>query len=155
MAPVVDHDCALTAFVLEQQKKLDALVALADRQQREIEQLKKALIGPKSERSKKMASVDKAIGKPPSTPEEKLARRRANAKARENLEVVTVEHKVPDDQRSCPQCGSDQLEALGAGRASDVLEYTSRAASCADGTCKRCCAVGATATSSRRLVRRR
>ena len=47
----------MTAFALEQTKKLDAVMALAERQQREIEQLKKALIGPKSERSKKMVSV--------------------------------------------------------------------------------------------------
>ena len=55
--PSVDHECAMTAFALEQTKKLDAVMALAERQQREIEQLKKALIGPKSERSKKMVSV--------------------------------------------------------------------------------------------------
>ena len=123
MAPVVDHECALTAFVQEQQKRLDAVIALAERQQREIEQLKKALIGPKSERTKKMPSVDKAVGKSPSTPEEKLARRRANAKARKALEVVTVDHKVPDDERSCPRCGNEALEQLGAGRATEVIEY--------------------------------
>ena len=130
MPPVVDHECALTAFVMEQQnklqeqqKKLDSVIALAERQQREIEQLKKSLIGPKSERSKKMASIDKAIGKPPSTPEEKLARRRANAKAREQLQVETIEHKVPANERCCPQCGNDQLDPLGAGRTTEVLEY--------------------------------
>lgn len=123
MAPVVDHECALTAFVQEQQKKLDAVIALAERQQREIEQLKKALIGPKSERTKKMPSVDKAVGKLASTPEEKLARRRANAKARNALEVVTVDHKVPDGERSCPRCGNEALEQLGAGRATEVIEY--------------------------------
>ena len=65
MPPAIDHECALTGFVEEQQKKLDALIVLAERQQREIEQLKKALFAPKSERTKKMASVDKAVGKPP------------------------------------------------------------------------------------------
>ena len=116
MAPTVDHECELTTVVEQQAARIASL-------ERDLQQLKKALIGPKSERGKKLPSVDKALGKPPSTPEEKLARRRANAKARENLVTETVEHKVPDAQRCCPQCGNDKLAPLGAGRTTDVIEY--------------------------------
>ena len=123
MPPTVNHECELTAYVLEQEKKLNAIIALAEKQQREIEQLKKALYAPKSERSKKMAGVDKALGKPPASAEEKLARRRANAEAREKLATEVVEHKVPDAQRSCPQCSNDKLLPLGAGRTTEVIEY--------------------------------
>ena len=37
MPPTVDHECALTAVVKDQQK-LEAVIALAQKQQREIEQ---------------------------------------------------------------------------------------------------------------------
>ena len=121
--PPIDHECAMTAFALEQTKKLDALMALAERQQREIDQLKKALIGPKSERSKKMAAIARSIGKTPATPEEKLARRRENAAARKELAVEVVEHKVPDEQRTCPKCTTGKLTPLGDGRSTEVLEY--------------------------------
>jgi transposase len=121
--PPIDHECAMTAFALEQTKKLDAVMALAERQQREIEQLKKALIGPKSERSKKMAAIARSIGKAPATPEEKLARRRENAAARKELVVEVVEHKVPDEQRTCPKCTTGKLTPLGDGRSTEVLEY--------------------------------
>jgi transposase len=133
--PVVDHDCALLPYVEEQQRQLEAMRALAEKQQRELdetkrmlEQVKKALIGPKSERAKakKMLSPEKALGATSSTPEQAQARRRENAAEKRQLPSVTVDHPVPDDQRSCPKCGNESLEPLGDGRVTEVYEYVAK-----------------------------
>jgi hypothetical protein len=50
--PPDDHDCPLTELVQEQRRRIDQLLERAEKQDCEIAQLKKALIGPKSERSK-------------------------------------------------------------------------------------------------------
>ena len=122
MAPPDDHDCPMTELVREQQRRIEQLMERAEKQDREIAQLKKALLGPKSERTK-MPSVDESLGKEPTSPENRLARRRQNALGKQQLETVRVEHKVPDAQRSCPKCGHNQLTALGAGRTTTVYEY--------------------------------
>jgi len=122
MAPPDDHDCPLTDLVQEQQRRIDQLLERAEKQDREIAQLKKALMGPKSERTK-MPSVQDAIGKEPVSAENRLARRRQNAQEKQQLEVVRVEHKVPEAQRSCPKCGHGTLTPLGAGRTTTVYEF--------------------------------
>jgi transposase len=122
MDPAVEHDCPLTDIVAEQQKRIDALLERAAQQEREIAQLKKALIGPKSERVK-MPSVDQALGSEPVTPENREARRRERAQQRADLPTVRVPHRVPDEQRSCPKCGRDTLMPVGEGRTTSVFEY--------------------------------
>jgi transposase len=122
MVPPDEHDCPLSTIVEEQQKRIDALLARAEQQDREIAQLKKALIGPKSERSK-MPSVQVALGGEPVSAENRKARRRERALQREQLPTVQVPHRVPDDQRSCPKCGADKLSPLGSGRSTAVYEY--------------------------------
>jgi transposase len=122
MVPPDEHDCPLSTIVEEQQKRIDALLARAEQQDREIAQLKKALIGPKSERTK-MPSVQAALGSEPVSAENRKARRRERALQREQLPTVQIEHRVPDDQRSCPKCGGDTLSALGTGRTTTVYEY--------------------------------
>jgi transposase len=122
MVPPVEHDCPLTALVEAQQKRIDELLERASQQDREIAQLKKALIGPKSERTK-MPTIDEALGTEPVSPENRRARRRERAQQKAELPTVTVEHKVPDDQRSCPKCGRQTLAAVGAGRTTTVYEY--------------------------------
>jgi transposase len=122
MVPPVEHDCPLSDIVAEQQKRIDALLERAAQQDREIAQLKKALIGPKSERTK-MPSVDEALGTEPVSPENRNARRRARAQQRAELATVTVEHRVPDEQRSCPKCGRETLSPVGKGRTTSVFEY--------------------------------
>jgi transposase len=122
MVPPDDHDCSLTTLVQEQQRQIAQLLERAQKQEREIAQLKKALIGPKSERTK-MPSVDDALGKAPVTTENRHARRREHALQKEELEVVRIEHAVPDAQRACPKCGNDTLSALGGGRTTVVYEY--------------------------------
>ena len=34
-----------------------------------------------------------------------------------------VPHKVPDDERACPKCGSHDLPSVGAGMVSVILDY--------------------------------
>src|SRR6478609_6572003 len=84
----------------------------------ELAQLKKAHIGPKSERSK----MPRLPGKP-STPEERLAKRRAQAADRAQTETVRTEHKVPLEERTCPSCGNDKLKPIGEGRTTTVFEF--------------------------------
>lgn len=115
MVPPVDHDCALTPVVEKQATEIERL-------KREIEQLKKALIGPKSERSK-MPRIEDALGREPVSPENRAARRRERAALKDSLQTLKVEHKVPVEQRSCPKCGNESLTALGDGRSTVVFEY--------------------------------
>src|SRR2546421_2368377 len=97
--PPVDHDCVLKEFVVELANRVAKL-------ERENAQLKKAHVGPKSERSKKTPRVDD--GKK-STPAEQQAKRRARAEVKAQIQSVRTEHKVPDAQRTCPSCGNDKL----------------------------------------------
>jgi hypothetical protein len=59
-----DHDCPLTDLVQEQQRRIEQLMARAEKQDAEFAQLKKALFRPKSERTK-MPSVQDGLGKEP------------------------------------------------------------------------------------------
>ena len=110
--PTVDHDCVLKDIVVELSNKLAKL-------EHELAQLKKAHVGPKSER-RKMPRPDPAQC---ATAEQQLATRRARAQAKVEIETVTVPHRVPDAQRSCPQCGNDALEPLGEGKKTSVFEF--------------------------------
>ena len=102
--PPVDHDCSLRDIVVTMSNKIAKL-------EHELGQLKKAHIGPKSERSK----MPRVPGKP-STPEQRLAKWRAQAADRAQTETVRIEHKVPAEERTCPSCGNDKLKPIGEGR---------------------------------------
>lgn len=113
VVPPVDHDCVLKDVVVDQANRIAKL-------EHDIEQLKKSLIGPKSERSK-MPRVN--VGKTP-TAEEKLAKRRANAAAKQKLQTVRTELKVPEAAKSCPDCGAvDEMKPVGTGRETTVFEF--------------------------------
>src|SRR5690349_18227545 len=84
----------------------------------ELAQIKKAHIGPKSERSK-MPRVPST----PSTPEQRLAKRRAQAADRAQTETVRTDHKVPPEERTCPACGNEKLNPIGDGRKTTVFEF--------------------------------
>ncbi len=115
MVPPVDHECVLTNVVEKQAAEIERL-------RREVEQLKKALVGPKSERSK-MPRVEEALGTEGPSPENRAARRRERAALKAQIPTVRVEHKVPEEQRSCPKCGNHALTPLGDGRSTVVFEY--------------------------------
>jgi transposase len=84
----------------------------------ELEQMKKALLGPKTERSKMPR-----VPRPPVTAEERLATRRANTEAKSQTQTLRIEHKVPAEQRRCPACGSTKLKPVGTGRTTSVWEF--------------------------------
>jgi transposase len=111
LVPPVDHDCSLRDIVVAMSNKIAKL-------EHELAQIKKAHIGPKSERSK--------MPRPPSKPvtaEERLAKRRAQAADRAQTETVRTEHKVPAEERTCPSCGNDKLKPIGEGRKTTVYEF--------------------------------
>ena len=86
--PPVDHDCSLRDIVVAMSNEIAKL-------KHELAQIKKAHIGPKTERSK----MPRVPAKPP-TPEEQQATRRARAADRAQTETVRTERKVPPEERT-------------------------------------------------------
>lgn len=111
VVPTIDHDCVLKDVVVAQANEIEKL-------KHELSQIKKALFGPKSERTK-MPRVD--AGKK-STPEERQKARRDKAAAKQKLQSVRTELKLPEEQRTCPDCGSEKLTSL-PDRESTVYEF--------------------------------
>ncbi len=128
-ARVEELTSALQAAGLAQQQfeELQGRIE-AERQARlrldeELAQLKKALLGPKSERMPPPAS-ELRKGKT-ADPERTKARRTAKAKERE--EACVEEHEeslVPAEQRTCPSCG-DEAKAISQEKTSTVIDYVS------------------------------
>ena len=112
VVPPVDHECVLQDVVVALSNELAKL-------KHELAQLKKAHVGPKSERQRKMPAIK---GEAP-TPEQQLANRRARAAARAEIATETTHHAVPADQRACPKCGNDKLKPLGKGKTTVVYEF--------------------------------
>jgi transposase len=112
VVPPVDHDCILKELVEELANRLARL-------EHENAQLKKAVLGSRSERSK-MPRIK--TGAPP-TAEERQKTRRERAAAKAEAPTVKVEHKVPDAERRCTVCGNDKLDPLGEGKKTTVWEF--------------------------------
>lgn len=112
VVPKVDHECNLVGVVTE---LLDQL----EKHTHEIEQLKKALYGKKSERSK----LPRVKVSAPPTPEEIHATRRARAEAKAQTPTLRIEHRVPESLRRCTVCGRTDLLPLGPGKTTHVLEF--------------------------------
>ncbi len=110
--PPVDHECSLQPFVLKILEEIEQI-------KRENAQLKKALFGRKSERSK-LPRVK--TGEPP-TREEVQATRRARAEQKTQTPTVRVEHKVPEALRRCTACGNVDLSPMGPGKSTFVWEF--------------------------------
>jgi transposase len=111
VVPPVDHDCVLLGVVASLSDKIEKL-------QHELAQLKKAHIGPKSERSKMPRVPKEPVGA-----DEQLATRRANAEIKAQTQTLRIEHKVPLEQRVCPWCGNEKLKNVGKGRKTTVWEF--------------------------------
>ena len=112
VVPTVDHDCVLKEFVEQLANRLEKL-------EHENAQLKKALLGSRSERSKMPRIKTDA----PATPEQRRATRQERRAAKAQTPTVRVEHKVPDAERRCTVCGNDKLEPLGDGKKTTVWEF--------------------------------
>ena len=87
--PVVDHDCALKDFVVQLSNRLARL-------EQENEQLKKALLGSRSEKSRKLPRPTSTLV----SKEQQKETRRARAAAKADAPTVVVEHKVPEIGRA-------------------------------------------------------
>jgi transposase len=112
VVPKVDHDCVLQDIVTDLANRLAKL-------EHENAQLKKAVLGSRSERSK-MPRIK--TGAPP-TPEEQQKTRKERAATKAQTPTVRVEHKVPDDERRCKACGNTKLDPLGDGKKTSVFEF--------------------------------
>lgn len=112
VVPPVDHDCVLKDVVVKQANRIAKL-------EHDLEQVKRALLGSRSERSK-MPRIK--IG-PAKTSEERQKTREERAAAKAQVPTVTTEHKVPAEKRKCAACGNDKLAPLGAGKMSTVWEF--------------------------------
>jgi transposase len=113
---VDEHEC-------QYRERVEQLELLVARQAEELAQLKKALLGPKSERMPPPATELKRGKK--ADPERTKARRAAKAKERE--EACVEEHEeslVPAEQRTCPSCG-DEAKAISQEKTSTVIDYVS------------------------------
>jgi transposase len=111
MVPPVDHDCVLKEVVVDQANRIAKL-------EHDLAQMKKALIGPKTERAK-MPRLPKKKAKA----EETVAKRRENAAAKAQTQSLRIEHKVPPEQRTCPHCKNTKLKPVGDGRTTSVWEF--------------------------------
>jgi transposase len=112
VVPKVDHDCVLQDIVTDLANRLAKL-------EHENAQLKKAVLGSRSERSK-MPRIKTGA---PTTPQEQLKTRKERAAAKAQTPTVRVEHKVPDDERCCKVCGNTKLDPLGDGKKTSVFEF--------------------------------
>ena len=110
--PPLDHDCALKDLVEDLANRLAKL-------EHENAQLKKAVLGSRSEKSK-MPRIK--VGAP-ATPEERQKTRRDRAAAKAQAPTVRVEHKVPEAERRCTVCGNAKLDPLGDGKTTSVWEF--------------------------------
>jgi transposase len=110
--PPIDHDCVLKDLVEDLANRLAKL-------EHENAQLKKAVLGSRSEKSK-MPRIKTGA---PATAEERQKTRRERAAAKAQAPTVRVEHKVPDAERRCTACGNAKLEPLGEGKKTTVWEF--------------------------------
>jgi transposase len=110
--PPIDHDCVLKDLVEDLANRLAKL-------EHENAQLKEAVLGSRSEKSK-MPRIK--TGAPP-TPEETQKTRRDRAAIKAQAPTVRVEHKVPDAERLCIVCGNAKLDPLGEGKTTSVWEF--------------------------------
>jgi transposase len=112
VVPPVDHDCVLKELVEQLANRLEKL-------EHENAQLKKALLGSRSEKSK----MPRIKTGPPATPEQRRMTRQERRAAKAQTPTVRVEHKVPDAERRCTVCGNDKLDPLGEGKKTTVWEF--------------------------------
>ncbi len=105
-------------------KTLQSLEKAFQKQTLTLEKLQKRLFSKSSEKMPPPEQALKKREKHKADPELTKKRRADNRKKR--LEKVVEQasfHPVPDDERQCPKCGSDELQAVGKGRTTTLWEY--------------------------------
>ena len=102
-----DHHCAWREEAEELRASLDTVQADVERMRGELEALKRAVFGKKSE---KMPPMSREVGRKPSR-EETQQKRADNARAKGSLVTEDVVHVVADDKRACPACTAEAKPA--------------------------------------------
>jgi len=98
---------AENAQLREENTKLEAKLTGLERQN---QQLLRKVLGPTSE---KMPSIERELrNRDQSQDKSGTKRRRENATARAKLEAEEVEHRVPETERSCPNCPGFTLRPM-------------------------------------------
>ena len=114
----MDHDCEYkerVAFLEEELAKTQSVLqSKVAKFEAELAQLKKSLLGPKSEK------MPRPIEQKPADPAVTKAKRAANKKARDAHVIVNKEEVLVAD-RSCPSCGDD-VKSVGQ-KTSSIYEY--------------------------------
>ncbi len=87
----------------------------------QLEALARAVFGKKSEKLPRVQ--DQLRNGTPADPEATLTKRRVARAAREKLASREIHHRIPEEKRRCPKCGSSDLRALGTGVETVVYEY--------------------------------
>ena len=113
----VEHEC-------EYKQRVEELEAKLDKVMRELDQFRRKVLGPSSER---LPSVDQELkrrgDKPPADKAKTREKRKANAEARDAALVEEHEEsRVPEDQRTCPCCGKE-AKTISQRKTSSVVDY--------------------------------
>ncbi len=117
-----DHRCAwrdeaerLAAIVVELQTALN-------RMGQDLAQLKRQVVGPKTEKIPPLES-ELRDGREPRDSDAAQRKRRERAEQRAaTIETQHHQHRVPDDQRRCPRCGGE-AKPFGEGKRTVQYEY--------------------------------
>lgn len=87
-----------------------------------VEKLQRHVFG---QRSEKMPTVAEATRDPARAEADRIAalrKRRENAEKKRHLVTRAIEHKVREDQKTCPKCGGHDFTRLGGGEKTEVYE---------------------------------
>jgi transposase len=111
---LADELAQTRAEMAEQGEKLASVVTT-------LEKLQRHVFGKRSEKIPRVADELKA-GTPPD-PAVALEKRRENAEEKRRVVVPRqIEHKVPEDRKTCPKCGGHDFSELGPGKATEIFE---------------------------------
>jgi len=111
-----DHFCPWR----DEAERLSAELADA---RKKLAALERRVFGKSSER-RKVPSIERQLRKQRPAGREAAKKKRAdNAAQKELLPTEIVEHRVPDEQRSCSACGIDGLKPVGIGKESVEYEF--------------------------------
>ena len=108
--------------IQQQSEMLARLGAQFATVQATVEKLQRHVFG---QRSEKMPPVAQVIRDPAQTEAARVAalqKRRENAEKKRQLVTRKIEHKVRDEQKICPKCGSHDFSRLGGGDVTEMYE---------------------------------
>ena len=101
--------------IAKQGEQLDQLLATVDKLQRHVF----------GKRSEKITPLERAIRDPAKAEENRIAAlqtRRENLEKKRQLVTRTIQHKVPEADRTCPKCGGHDLTSVGDGLETELYE---------------------------------